>query len=592
MRGGADVGRPTDWYVLDLDEDPTPGDPDRVADCAERFLDFAGDVERAERDVKALAGEGAVTSWIGKSGDAFRKEIGELPDQLRKLHTSYRLAGEALDGYAPDLRSAQRQADRALADGREARHRLQVAQASLGGAEDAVSRATAAVSAARETAASVPQPDEAAVRSAVRNASAAQSRLDSARAAVGDAQADLDAAKRLAEQARELREQAAKRCADGIEDGSDAGIKNKPWWSWDKITEFVAEAWDYLVAACKIIVAVLGIVVLIIGGPLAWVVLAAALVVLADTLAKYLQGKASLWDVAFAMLDCIPGGKGLTTAARLKTVLTSGTEMAGVARRGASAIAGAPARLASMSGDVRSAMRVFDTARRAGLDAVPVRAFTVPAIRAAQTADGSQLLMMTTDVMRFRDPLGAARATAGAAREALDTYGSIRTAQILRNGDDTYDVVFRYNRSWDDFQRASADAKADFLTGADTRFSTSGPAGRNPDLTRTWAAQHPIDATSPDLDDFTGGLYDSGRSYDVDHMQDLQLGGADEHSNMSWLESSVNRSEGSQMAGAARRAGLQDGAEITTYVFRDRGVDASHVLRGASYVYSGPSGGQ
>ncbi|KAB8168505.1 Rhs protein, partial [Streptomyces sp. 3MP-14] len=68
-----------------------------------------------------------------------------------------------------------------------------------------------------------------------------------------------------------------------------------------------------IVEVCKVIVAVLGIVVMIIGGPLAWVVLAAALVVLADTLIKYAKGEAGLLDVAFAALDCIPGMKGLTT---------------------------------------------------------------------------------------------------------------------------------------------------------------------------------------------------------------------------------------------------------------------------------------
>jgi len=56
------------------------------------------------------------------------------------------------------------------------------------------------------------------------------------------------------------------------------------------------------------------VIAMIIGGPiLGAIVLIAALVVLADTLYKYSKGQASLWDVAFAALDCIPGGKGLTT---------------------------------------------------------------------------------------------------------------------------------------------------------------------------------------------------------------------------------------------------------------------------------------
>ncbi len=44
---------------------------------------------------------------------------------------------------------------------------------------------------------------------------------------------------------------------------------------------------------------------------------AAALVVLADTLAHYTAGDASGWDVGLALLGCIPGGRGLTTTAGL-----------------------------------------------------------------------------------------------------------------------------------------------------------------------------------------------------------------------------------------------------------------------------------
>ncbi|MFQ3556957.1 RHS repeat-associated core domain-containing protein, partial [Streptomyces gramineus] len=65
-------------------------------------------------------------------------------------------------------------------------------------------------------------------------------------------------------------------------------------------------------------VAVVGIIAMIIGGPiLGAIVLVAALVVLADTLYKYSKGQASLWDVAFAALDCIPGGKGITSLGKL-----------------------------------------------------------------------------------------------------------------------------------------------------------------------------------------------------------------------------------------------------------------------------------
>ncbi|MYZ17827.1 hypothetical protein GT038_31330, partial [Streptomyces sp. SID337] len=50
---------------------------------------------------------------------------------------------------------------------------------------------------------------------------------------------------------------------------------------------------------------------------LAAIVIVAGAIVLADTLSKYAKGQATLMDVAFAAMDCIPGAKGITTAAKL-----------------------------------------------------------------------------------------------------------------------------------------------------------------------------------------------------------------------------------------------------------------------------------
>ncbi|MEU1017137.1 RHS repeat-associated core domain-containing protein, partial [Streptomyces sp. NPDC005898] len=57
---------------------------------------------------------------------------------------------------------------------------------------------------------------------------------------------------------------------------------------------------------------------MIVGGPiLAAIVIVAGAIVLADTLNKYRKGQAGLMDVAFAAMDCVPGMKGITTAAKL-----------------------------------------------------------------------------------------------------------------------------------------------------------------------------------------------------------------------------------------------------------------------------------
>ncbi|MEU1133668.1 RHS repeat-associated core domain-containing protein, partial [Streptomyces sp. NPDC005900] len=93
-------------------------------------------------------------------------------------------------------------------------------------------------------------------------------------------------------------------------------IRNRKWW--EEIGDWVSDNWDSIVAVCKVVVAVVGIIAMIVGGPiLAAIVIVAGAIVLADTLNKYRKGQAGLMDVAFAAMDCVPGMKGITTAAKL-----------------------------------------------------------------------------------------------------------------------------------------------------------------------------------------------------------------------------------------------------------------------------------
>ncbi|RMI42780.1 hypothetical protein EBN88_08615 [Streptomyces triticirhizae] len=296
-----------------MDRDPTPGDPDEVRELADELREFADNVAEALGKIRGLASERAVLDWAGLSADAFRSEFEGVPDNLTKLEDSYSLCARALHTYWPKLQTAQGMADRALDRAISAQADLASAQSALGDARDWVGRAgDEAERLQREgERENVEPPDEADVRAAARDQQAAEAAAGAARSRVNDAEERLAAARQLAQDAQEMREEAARECARDIDEASDAGIQNRRWW--EKAIKWVTDNWDTLVDICKVIVAVLGVVVMIIGGPLAWVVLAAALVVLADTLVKYARGEAGLLDVAFAALDCIPGMKGLTT---------------------------------------------------------------------------------------------------------------------------------------------------------------------------------------------------------------------------------------------------------------------------------------
>ncbi|WP_338118953.1 WXG100 family type VII secretion target [Streptomyces tendae] len=317
--------RPADWYVLDLDKDPTPGDPGRIRKLAGTLHDFADDVSDVLRDLKGIAKEEEILSWAGKTAKVFAEEFEDAPKKLRKLKKSYGLAGDALATFWPDLQDAQEKADKALRDGRKAREELTTAQTALTGAEDWVRRATEKTDSydpAKNGGKDVPKPDEADVRRATRDAQHAKARQTAAKRNVESAQSALEAAKKLAGQAKGLRDEAARRTVTKLREASDAGIPNRHWW--EEIGDWVSDHWDEIVTICKWVVTIVGIVVMIVGGPLGWLVFAAALVVMADTIRKVIKGEAGWGDLLWAALDCIPATKGFTSLAKLGKLWKAG----------------------------------------------------------------------------------------------------------------------------------------------------------------------------------------------------------------------------------------------------------------------------
>ncbi|MGW7076814.1 RHS repeat-associated core domain-containing protein [Streptomyces sp. NPDC054866] len=321
--------RPADWHVLDLDKDPTPGDPDRVRNLAKNLHDFADDVSKVLRDIKGMAGEDAILTWAGKTAESFTSEFEDAPGKLKKLKKSYEMAGDALSTYWPELERAQALADKALVKGREAHGDLSSAQTRLSSADSWVDKAGKEADKYKDddggskAGKDVPKPDPDKVKAATRNATAAEKAQTTAKSDVSAAKSNLDAAKKMAEDARKMREGAAGTAKKKLEEASDAGIQNRKWW--EEVGDWVTDNWDTIVAVCKVVVAVLGVIAMIIGGPiLGAIVLIAALVVLADTLHKYANGEAGLLDVAFAALDCIPGMKGLTSLRGLAKGLKGG----------------------------------------------------------------------------------------------------------------------------------------------------------------------------------------------------------------------------------------------------------------------------
>ena len=117
-------------------------------------------------------------------------------------------------------------------------------------------------------------------------------------------------------------------------------------------------------------------------------------------------------------------------------------------------------------------------------------------------------------------------------------------------GGNGVDVSLRYKDGWTDAQRAAADAKVQALNSADLTVTPPQRSGTSAS-SRYKAA---------------GGTVPQGS--DVDHTVDLQLGGADNLSNMAPLDSSVNRSLGAQVQQQIK--GLPPGTPINGVTIRNR----------------------
>lgn len=103
--------RPVDWSAVGWDRDPTPGDPDAVAQLAARFRRTAEAIEDAANGLELIEGN---ESYKGEGGDALRRRTRDLAGHVREVQRRYEEAADALNGYHPEQYAAQRMADEAL----------------------------------------------------------------------------------------------------------------------------------------------------------------------------------------------------------------------------------------------------------------------------------------------------------------------------------------------------------------------------------------------------------------------------------------------------------------------------------------------
>jgi hypothetical protein len=283
--------------VADVEFQPLTGDPDLLARKAAHYQSVAGEIARSVQTLKKIQGERMTSKAIDKLKDS----SGDVADDITKAYDRYDTTAKALGAYALELRGAQDDAVRAIAQIDEKQT-----------AADAANRSASTAQSDADSAADDQKSD------AQRTAQQAQSAAD-------DANAALTAAHGLWHAAVERKTAAAKTAAaaiDGVVNGKgNHGLKDGWWDNWG------SKLYDIVKQVCKwagILSIFLGWIP-IIGQILLVLAAVGAVLDLIDAVVAAVMGDGSVFDIVMAVVGVALAFVGGAAFARLAKGLKSVT---------------------------------------------------------------------------------------------------------------------------------------------------------------------------------------------------------------------------------------------------------------------------
>src|SRR5882757_6716511 len=224
------AGRPRDWHPV-ADNDPIPGDPDRMAALGKQLRKTAEELDRQICNLKAVAD---VEAWDNTSRKEVREEskgnVSKREAAFKRQHTAATAIGSEVvevgggyqdklharpGNYASDLNRAQEIADAALKDAQDADERKGATQKTLDGLTDKGKTKEEADKDRKD--------------------------LETKRDAAGG---EIDAAREKINEAKKIRDDAAKRTRDSI----DAIINHDSLKDgfWDTLVAQIAEVSSFI----------------------------------------------------------------------------------------------------------------------------------------------------------------------------------------------------------------------------------------------------------------------------------------------------------------------------------------------------------
>ncbi|MFI6077156.1 RNase A-like domain-containing protein [Actinoplanes sp. NPDC051343] len=258
-----------DFELVGMSSDPVPGDPDQIQGVVQRYGDIG---DAAEKALNVLRKDGSISTGRGAAMDALRKKVGDdLPDKLSKTARSYQDAADAYRAYIPQLSQAQETFDEAV--------------------EQAQGVAAQASQTVPALAADATDDDKAA-------ATKQQNDID-------NANSRLSAAKGLAEQAKSMRDAAARTCAEALDHAAGEAIPERN--IFQKIADFFAD-FPFVQILLGALIAIVSVFFPVVGA-----ILGAALFAITQ-IAAITSGNFKLGDFLVGLVGLIPGASVLKLA--------------------------------------------------------------------------------------------------------------------------------------------------------------------------------------------------------------------------------------------------------------------------------------
>ena len=169
-------------------------------------------------------------------------------------------------------------------------------------------------------------PTDYQLRSVDRSAQQAQASIASAKHAIADADARLAAARALVLEAKERRDDAERTAVHQIAKAGDHAVK--PSSIWEAIQS--SAAWQAFVVIATVVLTIVSIVAIFVGGPIVWAIIAAAtLVLIADALMQMSEGKDMTLTLILLVVGLIPGGRAISSAAKIADAFRAGDGILG-----------------------------------------------------------------------------------------------------------------------------------------------------------------------------------------------------------------------------------------------------------------------